>query len=123
MVRELPDQYAFRLHPRPQGRLTSRVALLALSCISFVARGLNLGAEFTGGRAYVIRFDKPVSAEEVRQNLGQVFAQHADADASAISFEVKQYGNENQMRIVTQYRYDDTSDEATPKSSRSSTTP
>ena len=72
-----------------------------------------LGAEVTGGRAYVIRFDKPVSAEEVRQNLGQVFAQHADADASAISFEVKQYGNENQMRIVTQYKYDDTSDEAT----------
>ena len=92
---------------------TVAIALLALSCISFVARGLNLGAEFTGGRAYVIRFDKPVSAEEVRQNLGQVFAQHADADASAISFEVKQYGNENQMRIVTQYRYDDTSDEAT----------
>ena len=92
---------------------TVAVALLALSCISFVARGLNLGAEFTGGRAYVIRFDKPVSAEEVRQNLGQVFAQHADADASAISFEVKQYGNENQMRIVTQYKYDDTSDEAT----------
>ena len=93
---------------------TVAVALLALSCISFVARGLNLGAEFTGGRAYVIRFDKPVSAEEVRQNLGQVFAQHADADASAaISVEVKQYGNENQMRIVTQYRYDDTSDEAT----------
>ncbi|MEG2612381.1 MAG: protein translocase subunit SecF, partial [Alistipes sp.] len=29
------------------------------------------------------------------------------------SFEVKQYGNENQMRIVTQYKYDDTSDEAT----------
>ena len=92
---------------------TIAVVLIALSCISFVARGLNLGAEFTGGRAYVIRFDKPVSAEEVRQNLGQVFAQHADADASAISFEVKQYGNENQMRIVTQYRYDDTSDEAT----------
>ena len=89
------------------------VALMVLSCVSFFARGLNLGAEFTGGRAYVIRFDKPVSAEEVRQNLGQVFAQHADADASAISFEVKQYGNENQMRIVTQYRYDDTSDEAT----------
>ena len=37
----------------------------------------------------------------------------ADADASSVSFEVKQYGNENQMRIVTQYRYDDTSDEAT----------
>ena len=92
---------------------TIAVVLIALSCISFVARGLNLGAEFTGGRAYVIRFDRAVSAEEVRRNLGEAFSQRADADASAISFEVKQYGNENQMRIVTQYRYDDTSDEAT----------
>ena len=92
---------------------TIAVVLIALSCISFVARGLNLGAEFTGGRAYVIRFDQPVSAEEVRQNVEQAFSQFADADASSISSEVKQYGKENQMRIVTQYRYDDTSDEAT----------
>ena len=89
------------------------VALMALSCVSFAVRGLNLGAEFTGGRAYVVRFDKPVSAEEVRKNLDRAFGQIADADASSVSFEVKQYGNENQMRIVTQYRYDDTSDEAT----------
>ncbi len=88
-------------------------ALMVLSCVSFFARGLNLGAEFTGGRAYVIRFDKPVSAEEVRANVEETFSQIAGADASSISFEVKQYGNENQMRIVTQYRYDDTSDEAT----------
>ena len=87
--------------------------LMLLSCVSFFVRGLNLGAEFTGGRAYVVRFDKAVSAEEVRKNLGEVFARQADADAASISFEVKQYGNENQMRIVTQYRYDDTSDEAT----------
>ena len=87
--------------------------LILLSCISFFARGLNLGAEFTGGRAYVVRFDKPVAAEEVRSRVEDAFSQHADADASAISSEVKQYGRENQMRIVTQYRYDDTSDEAT----------
>ncbi len=92
---------------------TIATALIALSCISFAVRGLNLGAEFTGGRAYVVRFDKTVSAEDVRQNLSQAFSQQAGADASAVSFEVKQYGNENQMRIVTQYRYDDTSDEAT----------
>ncbi len=87
--------------------------ILALSCVSFVVRGLNLGAEFTGGRAYVVRFDKAVEAEEVRQNLAAEFAKLADADASSISYEVKQYGGENQMRIVTQYRFDDTSDEAT----------
>ena len=87
--------------------------ILALSCVSFVVRGLNRGAEFTGGRAYVVRFDKAVEAEEVRQNLAAEFAKLADADASSISYEVKQYGGENQMRIVTQYRFDDTSDEAT----------
>ena len=63
-------------------------ALIVLSCVSFFARGLNLGAEFTGGRAYVIRFDQPVSAEEVRQNVEQAFSQFADADASSISSEV-----------------------------------
>ena len=98
---------------------TIAVVLIALSCISFVARGLNLGAEFTGGRAYVIRFDKAVSAEEVRQNLGEAFSQHAGADASAISFEVKQYGGDgDQVRIVTQYKYDDASDEATDEINR-----
>lgn len=92
---------------------TTVAVVLALSCVSFAVRGLNLGAEFTGGRAYVVRFDQAVSAEDVRQNLAAEFATIEDADASSISYEVKQYGGENQMRIVTQYRYDDTSDEAT----------
>ena len=92
--------------------------VLALSCLSLVVRGLNLGAEFTGGRAYVVRFDKVVSAEEVRSNIEQAFSAQADADAASVSSEVKQYGNENQMRIVTQYRYDDTSDEATAEVER-----
>lgn len=88
-------------------------AVIVVSCISFAWQGLNLGAEFTGGRAYVIRFDKPVLAEDVRAGLQGVFSQVADADASKTSYEVKQYGNERQMRIVTQYKFDDTSDTAT----------
>ncbi|MEG2614555.1 MAG: protein translocase subunit SecF, partial [Alistipes sp.] len=88
-------------------------AVILISAISFATRQLNLGAEFTGGRAYVVRFDKPVLAEDVRVKLTDAFTKMSGADASAISFEVKQYGNENQMRIVTQYKYDDTSDEAT----------
>ena len=87
--------------------------VLGLSVASFFVRGLNLGAEFTGGRAYVVRFDQPVSAEDIRQNLAAEFAKIEGADESSISYEVKQYGGENQMRIVTQYRYDDTSEEAT----------
>ncbi len=92
--------------------------LILLSCVSFAVRGLNLGAEFTGGRAYVVRFDKAVSAEEVRGHVEQAFAAQANADAASVSSEVKQYGNENQMRIVTQYRFDDTSDEATAEVER-----
>ena len=100
------------LSKRKIAYVISAVAIV-LSIASFFVRGLNLGAEFTGGRAYVVRFDKPVSAEAVRASMEETFSQITDADASSISFEVKQYGNENQMRIVTQYRYDDTSDEAT----------
>lgn len=84
--------------------------IILLSFLSFGIRGLNLGTDFTGGRAYTIRFDKPVSAEEVRSALDGAFAA---GDASSVSFEVKQYGNDHQMRIVTQYKYDDTSEEAT----------
>ena len=94
------------------------VCVVVVSCVSFAVRGLNLGAEFTGGRAYVVRFDQPVSAEQVRQNLSEVFGRINDADAATVSYEVKQYGNENQMRIVTQYKYDDTSDEATAEVER-----
>ncbi len=86
--------------------------VIAISCISFLTRGLNLGTEFTGGRAYVVRFDNVVSAEQVRQNLNEE-AKSRIADAAMASFEVKQFGNEDQMRIVTQYRYADTSNEAT----------
>ncbi len=85
-------------------------AVLLVLLISLGVRGLNLGTEFTGGRAYVVRFDQPVSAEEIRESLNSSFT---EGDASAVSFEVKQYGNENQMRIVTQYKYDDTSEETT----------
>ena len=84
--------------------------LIVLSLGSFAIRGLNRGVDFTGGRTYVVRFDKPVSADDVRAALDGAFV---DGDAANVSCEVKQYGQENQMRIVTQYKYDDTSEETT----------
>ncbi|MFR9524239.1 MAG: protein translocase subunit SecDF [Rikenellaceae bacterium] len=85
--------------------------IIVLGIASLAIRGLNMGTEFTGGRAYVVRFDRAVSAEEVREAIE---AQFSDVeDVASVSFEVKQYGDENQMRIVTQYLYDDTSESAT----------
>ena len=92
--------------------------LIVLSVVSFAVRGLNMGVDFTGGRIYVVRFDQSVSSEQVREAVNDTFAGIADADASNISCEVKQFGNENQMRIFTQYKYDDTSEDTTAEVDR-----
>ncbi|MBE6221468.1 MAG: protein translocase subunit SecDF [Rikenellaceae bacterium] len=85
-------------------------ALIVVSVISLLTIGLNTGVDFTGGRTYVVRFDQNVSAEAVREALDKALVSD---DAAKSSIEVKQYGAENQMRIVTQYKYDDTSEETT----------
>ena len=85
--------------------------IILVSVVSLFVQGLNLGVEFTGGRTFVVRFDQDVTAEQVRAQLTEAFA---DAeDAANASFEVKQYGEKNQMRIVTQYKHDDTSEATT----------
>ncbi len=85
-------------------------SLLLISVISFFVLGFNTGVDFTGGRTYVVRFDQNVSAEEVRTAVESALVSD---DASKSSVEVKQYGGENQVRIITQYKYDDTSEETT----------
>jgi SecD/SecF fusion protein len=85
-------------------------AFVVLSIISLAVLGLNTGVEFTGGRTYVVRFDQNVSVEDVRTSLEQALTSD---DATKSSLEVKQFGGENQVRIITQYKYDDTSEETT----------
>ena len=87
-------------------------ALLLISTVSLFTSGLNRGVDFSGGRTFVVRFDREVTADEVRSNLIEVF-EAAEGDADSKSVEVKQYGDATQMRIVTQYMYDDQSDDAT----------
>ena len=84
--------------------------LLVVTGVSLGVRRLNMGVDFTGGRVYVVRFDNNVSPEQVRSAINEQFAQAEGADASNVSCEVKQYGSENQMRIFTQYKYDDDSE-------------
>ncbi|MBR6559790.1 MAG: protein translocase subunit SecDF [Alistipes sp.] len=85
-------------------------SLAVISIISFFVLGFNTGVDFTGGRTYVVRFDQTVSAEEVRTAVESALVSD---DASKSSVEVKQYGGDNQVRIITQYKYDDTSEETT----------
>ncbi len=67
-----------------------------LICVgSFVVRGLSFGIDFTGGRTYVVRFDQPVNAVDVRSDLAKQFEEAP---------EVKTYGPNNQLKITTKYK-------------------
>jgi SecD/SecF fusion protein len=74
-----------------------------VSVISLTTNGLNYGVDFKGGRTFQVRFEKSVSAEEVREELVKVF------DGSA---EAKVFGNDNQLKITTKYKVDEAGNEA-----------
>jgi len=75
------------------------IAVTIIGIISLFVRGLNQGIDFTGGRTYVVRFDQPVKTADVARNLTGVFGEAP---------QVVTYGNENQVRITTKYRINET---------------
>jgi len=74
--------------------------LIAISLISFVVRGFNLGVDFQGGRTYTVRFAEDVKVADVQSALETEFGSAP---------EVKTFGADNQVRIVTKYKIDDLS--------------
>ena len=86
-------------------------ALIVIAIASMCFKGFTYGVDFTGGRTYVVRFDKPVTAEEVRQATNKVFEAAAakDDNVSGASVEVKQFGGDSQMKITTSYKFEDES--------------
>lgn len=87
--------------------------LILVAIGSMFIKGFTYGVDFTGGRTYVVRFDKPVTAEEVREATEKVFnlAAASDASVNGASVEVKQFGGESQMKITTSYKYENESTE------------
>ena len=83
-------------------------ALILISLGSIFIKGFTYGVDFTGGRTYVVRFDKPVTAEDVREATGKVFdLASSEQGRSGTSVEVKQFGGDSQMKITTSYKYQD----------------
>ena len=73
---------------------------IAVSVGSLAVRGLNLGIDFKGGRNYVVRFDKDVTVNEVRNALANV------SEFESVP-EVKTYGPSRQVKITTDYKIND----------------
>ena len=78
-------------------------ALIIIAIGSMSIKGFTYGVDFTGGRTYVVRFDKPVTSEEVRSAVNKTFNE-ADPESSV---EVKQFGGDSQMKITTSYKFQD----------------
>jgi SecD/SecF fusion protein len=74
--------------------------LILASCVSFFVRGFDRGIDFKGGRTYVVRLDKDVKVDDIKNALAPIFNSTPD---------VKTYGNANQVRITTGYLIEDAS--------------
>ena len=70
-------------------------AMIIISAISFATLGLKPGIDFTGGRCYVVRFDKDVTTKDVRAAVAKEFGGNP---------EVKTFGSNDQIRIITNYK-------------------
>ena len=74
---------------------TISLVLIAISTISFFTLKLQPGIDFTGGRCYVVRFDKDVTTKDVRAAVIKEFGGNP---------EVKTFGANDQIRIITNFR-------------------
>ncbi len=79
-------------------------ALIVTGIVLMLTQGLNFGVDFTGGRAFVVQFDQPVPASEVKVALTSPF-ENAGTEA-------KTYGANSVLRITTSYLVNDASQEA-----------
>lgn len=76
------------------------IVISVICLISIFTKGFSYGVDFTGGRTYVLRFDKDVTAEEIRSAANAEFGE---------TVEVKQFGGESQMKLTTKYMINDNS--------------
>ncbi|TVZ51952.1 protein translocase subunit SecDF [Dokdonia sp. Hel_I_53] len=72
--------------------------LIVVGLAALFTGGLNAGIDFVGGRTFTVRFDQPMNAQEVEDALVAEFE----------SADVKTFGADNQLKITTKYRIDET---------------
>jgi SecD/SecF fusion protein len=70
-------------------------AVVVVSCVSFYVNGLDEGVDFVGGRTFQVKFEKPVEATQVAEELTAEFGTPVEA---------KIFGDDNQLKITTKYK-------------------
>lgn len=82
------------------------ILLTVGSLVSIFTNSFKFGIDFTGGRNYVVKFEKPVNAAQVQKNLAVLFK---TANGKNSSVEAKTFGTDNQLKISTDYLIDEAS--------------
>ncbi len=82
--------------------LTVWIILIAASVGSLFLRGMNQGIDFSGGRNYVVQFEKDVDPETMKAKLETAF--QTAADDKTVSVGVITIDNATKARISTSYK-------------------
>lgn len=78
------------------------VTLIVIGIASLAIRGMNQGIDFSGGRNYVVQFDKNVDRAAIESRLGDLFQQKAND--KTVSTQVITIDNPSKLRISTSYK-------------------
>lgn len=81
--------------------------IIVIGFATILTNGLNLGVDFKGGRSYIVQFDQPIPASDIKSDLTGFFENKGT--------EVKTYGDNRTLKITTSYMIDDESKEADTK--------
>ena len=70
--------------------------LIIIGIFSLFTKGLNQGVDFVGGRSYTVRFEQAVNPSDAQAQLASLLG----------SAEAKTFGEDNQLKITTNYKVD-----------------
>ncbi|MDR1782782.1 MAG: protein translocase subunit SecDF, partial [Dysgonamonadaceae bacterium] len=79
------------------------IAIIVLCLVALITRGLNQGIDFTGGRNYIVKFEKPIDSHLAQEYLDPFFEDHTP---SVITIG----GSGDQVRVSTNYKISDNSE-------------
>ena len=81
--------------------------IIGIGILLIAIQGFNFGVDFKGGRAYTVTFHDPVDATELKTDLTASF--------EGAGTEVKNFGGNNVVKVVTSYIIDDDAEDADEK--------
>ncbi len=78
------------------------IVVIVIGMISLATKGLNFGVDFTGGRSYIVKFDKDVSTQDIRTSLTKSFGEAPEVKTIGVS--------NDRVKITTKYLVNDKSE-------------